>query len=72
MHTKSTILNGELEEECCIEQPEGFPLTKEKAMLCRLKKELYDLSQAPQTWYAILDQYMSKLGFDKGMKNNKL
>ena len=49
MHTKSTILNGELEEECCIEQPEGFPLTKEKAMLCRLKKALYDLNQAPQT-----------------------
>ena len=43
------FLNGELEEEVYIEKPEGFPLTKEKDMVCRLKKYFYGLKQAPRT-----------------------
>ena len=41
MDVKSAFLNGELEEEVYIEKLEGFPLTEEKNMVCRLKKVLY-------------------------------
>ena len=41
-------------------------------MVCRLKKALYGLKQAPRTWYARLDSYLAKLGFDKGMEDNNL
>ena len=41
MDVKSVFLNGELEEEVYIEQLEGFPLTKEKDMVYKLKKALY-------------------------------
>lgn len=57
---KSTYLNGELEEEVYIEQPEGFSLTEDKDVVCKLKKELYGLKQAPRAWYARLDKYLTK------------
>ena len=56
MDVKSAFLNRELEQEVYIEQLEGFPLTKENDMVCRLKKALYGLKQAPRTQYARLDK----------------
>ena len=49
MDVKSTFLNGELEEEVYIEQPEGFPLIDDNDIVCRLKKALYGLKKAPKT-----------------------
>jgi hypothetical protein len=49
MDVKSTFLNGELEEEVYIEQPKGFQLSKNEYYVCRLKKALYDLKQAPRS-----------------------
>ena len=72
MDVKSTFLNGELEEEVYIEQPEGCPLTDDKDIVCRLRKALYRLKQAPRTWYARLDKHLTKLGFSKGMEDNNL
>lgn len=72
MNVKSAFLNGELEEETCIEQPEGFPLTTEVDMLCRLKKALYGLKQELRIWYARLDKYLAKLGFAKGTADSNL
>ena len=43
MDVKSTFLNGDLEEEVYVEQPDGFPLIDEEDMVCRLKKALYGL-----------------------------
>jgi hypothetical protein len=41
-------MNGELEEEVYIEQPEGFQLSKNTDYVCKLKKALYGLKQAPR------------------------
>jgi hypothetical protein len=43
MDRKSCFLNGELEEQVNIEQPEGFQLSKNEDYVCRLKKDLYGL-----------------------------
>ena len=72
MDVKSTFFNGELEEEVYIEQPKGFPLIKEKEMVCKLKKSLYGLKQAPRTWHARLDKYLAKLGFAKGIVDSNM
>ena len=71
MNVKSTCMNEELEEDY-VEQPEGFPLTKEVCMVFNLKKALYGLKQAPRAWYARLDKYFAKLGFAKGIVHNNL
>ena len=47
-------------------------MTKEKDLVCKLKKSLYGLKQAPRTWYARLDKHLAKLGFAKGSANSNL
>jgi hypothetical protein len=68
MDVKSSFLNGELEEEVYIEQPEGFILSEKEDYVCRLKKALYGLKQAPRAWYSRLDRYLQQQGFRKGMQ----
>jgi hypothetical protein len=41
MDVKTTFLNGEIEEEVYIEQPDGFVIHEQKSHVCRLKKALY-------------------------------
>jgi hypothetical protein len=58
MDIKSAFLNGELEEEVYIEQPEGFQLSENTDYVCKLKKALYGLKRAPRAWYSRLDKYL--------------
>ncbi|KAA3474308.1 Integrase, catalytic core [Gossypium australe] len=48
LDVKSTFLNGFLEEEIYIDQPQGFVLSGKEHMVYRLKKALYGLKQAPR------------------------
>ena len=56
MDVKTTFLNGELEEEIYMEQPEGFIVPGKEKKVCRLVKSLYGLKQAPKQWHAKFDQ----------------
>ena len=72
MDVKSAFLNGDLEEEVYIEQPEGFILGNDENLVCRLKKALYGLKQAPRAWYYRLDKYLHQQGFSKGSADRNL
>jgi hypothetical protein len=72
MDVKSNFLNGELEEEFYIEQPEGFRLSENVYYVCKLKKALYGLKQAPRAWYSRLDKYLQQVGFRKGSADKNL
>jgi hypothetical protein len=48
MDVKSTFINGNLEEEVYIEKPKGFQLTNKGDYVCKLKKALYGIKQAPK------------------------
>lgn len=62
LDVKSAFLNGVLEEEIYVEQPQGFVKGNESKVL-RLKKALYGLKQAPRAWYSRIDQYFTNQGF---------
>jgi hypothetical protein len=71
MDMKSKFLNGEL-EEVYFEKQEGFRLLENENYVCRLKKALYDLKQAPIAWYSKLDIYLQQKGFMKENVDNNL
>ena len=65
MDVKTTFLNGVIEEEVYMEQPDGFVIHGKESHVCRLMKALYGLKQAPCAWYARIDGYLVNLGFTK-------
>ena len=72
MDLKTVFLNGEIEEEVYIKQPEGFVIQEEKSHVCRLKKSLYGLKQAPRAWYEKIDGFLMSLGFSKSVADPNL
>jgi hypothetical protein len=72
MEVKTTFLNGEIEEEVYIEQPDGFVIHEHKSHVCRMKKALYGLKQAPRALYEKIDEYLMSLGFDKSVVDPNL
>eukprot|EP00253_Pinus_taeda_P003919 PITA_03919 len=65
MDLKTAFLNGKIEEEVYIEQPEGFETFDHQSHVCRLKRALYGLKQAPCAWYTRINNYFTGLGFTK-------
>eukprot|EP00253_Pinus_taeda_P026332 PITA_26332 len=64
MDVKSAFLHGDLHEEIYMEQPIGF-IQIDSNLVCRLKKSLYSLKQAPRAWYAKMDSFLLESGFSR-------
>lgn len=63
LDVKSAFLNGELQEEVYVVQPEGFLKRGQEYKVYKLIKALYGLRQAPRAWYARLSRCLEELGF---------
>ena len=48
MDVKTAFLNGDLEKEIYMEQPEGFIVPRQEKKVCKLVKSLYGLKQVPK------------------------
>nr|GEU43094.1 retrovirus-related Pol polyprotein from transposon TNT 1-94 [Tanacetum cinerariifolium] len=66
MDVKTAFLNGELKEEVCVSQPEGFVDQDSPSYVYKLKKAIYDLKQAPRAWYDMLLSFLISQQFSKG------
>ena len=51
MDVKTEFLNGDLEDEVCMKQHEGFSSREGEHLVCKLKKSIYGLKQASRQWY---------------------
>ena len=63
MDVKTAFLNGDLDEEIYMEQPEGFIVPGQEMKVCRLVKSLYGLKQALMQWHEKFDSVMMTNGF---------
>ncbi|KAB2626386.1 retrovirus-related Pol polyprotein from transposon TNT 1-94 [Pyrus ussuriensis x Pyrus communis] len=72
LDVKSAFLNGVLEEEVYVDQPEGYVVKGKEDKVYRLHKALYGLKQAPRAWYGEIDTYFSQCGFEKSLSEPTL
>jgi hypothetical protein len=72
MDVKTTFLNGKIEQEVFVEQPDGFVLHNKGTHVCKLRKALYSLKQAPRVWYDNIDGFLKSPGFQKSDANANL
>ena len=63
MDVVTAFLNGELDEEIYMQQPDGYQVSGKENLVCRLKKSLYGLKQAPRCWNRALREFMMQAGF---------
>ena len=65
MDVKTAFLNGDLEEEIYMRQPEGYTVSGSEHLVCRLRKTLYGLKQSPREWYKKINKFFAKHGFKR-------
>ncbi|RVW59372.1 Retrovirus-related Pol polyprotein from transposon TNT 1-94 [Vitis vinifera] len=63
LDVKTTFLHGDLEENLYMIQPKGFIVQGQENLVCKLRKSLYSLKQAPRQWYKKFDSFMHRIGF---------
>ncbi|GAA0153631.1 transmembrane signal receptor [Lithospermum erythrorhizon] len=62
MDVHNAFLHGDLHEEFYMKLPPGLVIDH-PGMVCRLKKSLYGLREAPRSWFAKLAASLKKYGF---------
>lgn len=65
MDVKTAFLNGVLDEDIYMKQPDGYVDQVHPDYVCKLKRSLYGLKQAPQIWNQTIDSFMLECGFAK-------
>lgn len=63
MDVTTAFLNGQLQEEVYMRQPEGYTVEGKENLVCRLKKSLYGLKQSSRCWNSALDTHLKRMGF---------
>ncbi|MCO5601449.1 hypothetical protein L7F22_055572 [Adiantum nelumboides] len=64
MDVRTAFLNGDLQEEIYMSQPDGgYTSLQHLDYVCRLLKALYGLKKSPRQWYIRFHQCMISLGY---------
>ena len=65
MDVQTAFLNGELEEDIYMRQPDGFIEKGKENFVCKLKRSLYGLKQSARCWNTALHNQLKQMGFSQ-------
>ncbi|KAK9033664.1 hypothetical protein V6N11_049850 [Hibiscus sabdariffa] len=63
MDVKTAFLNGKLEEDVYMTQPEGFVTPENAGKVCKLQRSIYGLKQASRSWNLRFNEAIQEFGF---------
>ncbi|KAK8708424.1 hypothetical protein V6N13_059466 [Hibiscus sabdariffa] len=63
MDVKTAFLNGKLEEDVYMTQPEGFITPENAGKVCKLQRSIYGLKQASRSWNLRFNEAIQEFGF---------
>ena len=63
MDVKTAFLNGNIEEELYMVQPEGFVNPEDVGKVCKLQRSIYGLKQASRSWNLRFDEVIKEFEF---------
>ncbi|GJR16306.1 retrotransposon protein, putative, ty1-copia subclass, partial [Tanacetum coccineum] len=64
---KTAFLNGYLDEDIYMVQPEGFIDPKHPRKVCKLQRSIYSLKQASRSWNKRFDEEIKRFGFAQNL-----
>ena len=67
MDVKTAFLNGNLEENIYMVQPEGFIEQGQEQKVCKLNRSIYGLKQASRSWNMRFDTAVKSYGFEQNV-----
>ena len=71
MDVKTAFLNGDLDEDIYMKQPQGYVVDGKEDYVCKLHKALYGLKQAGRAWYKKIDNVLlHTLGFKRSQADH--
>ena len=63
MDVKIAFLNGSLDKDVYVTQPEGFVNPKDARKICELRGSIYGLKRASRRWNVHFDETVKEFGF---------
>ncbi|GJY55779.1 retrotransposon protein, putative, ty1-copia subclass [Tanacetum coccineum] len=67
MDFKTAFLNGYLNEDIYMVQPEGFVKPNHPRKVCKLQRSIYGLKQASRSWNKRFDEEIKRFGFTQNL-----
>ncbi|GKG08194.1 retrotransposon protein, putative, ty1-copia subclass [Tanacetum coccineum] len=67
MDVKTAFLNGYLDKDIYMVQPEGFVDPNHPRKVCKLQRSIYGLKQASRSWNKRFDEEIKRFGFAQNL-----
>ena len=67
MDVKMDFLNGHLDEDIYMSQPDGFVKTGQEKKVCKLLKSIYGLKQTSMSWNLSFDEIIKTYNFEQNI-----
>ena len=63
MDVRTAFLQGNVEEEVYMRQPDGYVNEEHPDYVCKLKRSIYGLKQSARCWNTVIDTFLKSSGY---------